>query len=430
MNLIVPLFANINVPARDTPAKDLPVKAESSVKFVRELRAHGLAIPVQASVTYADALDAMNVSKQSEIYWAGRIALLTDPKDIPVYDEVFQRFWGRFWGTSGMMVEMEQEQLAVGYDTDEDLEDSSEESEQTEDDIPEDDPEQDEAEIIAVRYSHEEMLADKDFSQCSPEELAEMTRLFAQLRLGGAKVMSRRLRPSLHARGPLDIRQTVSRGLRTGGELLRWYHAQPRERLRRLVLLVDVSGSMASYARALLRFTHAAVAARRRVEVFAMGTRLTRLTRELATHDPDAALASAAEAVMDWSGGTRLGDALAEFNTRWGIPGMARGAVVVILSDGWDRGDPEAISEQMIRLHRAAHRLIWVNPLKATPDYAPLARGMAAALPHVDNFVSGHSFNALRELAEIICSEGELEERFESGSPKTPKAKASHERNT
>ena len=398
--------------------KDLPAKAESSVKFVRELRAHGLAIPVQASVTYADALDAMNVSKQSEIYWAGRIALLTDPKDIAVYDEVFQRFWGRFWGTSEMMVEIEPEQLEVGYDADEDLEDSSEESGQDEDN-PEDDPEQnDPAEIIAVRYSHEEMLADKDFSQCSPEELAEMTRLFAQLRLGGAKVMSRRLRPSLHARGPLDIRQTVSRGLRTGGELLRWYHAQPRERLRRLVLLVDVSGSMASYARALLRFTHAAVAARRRVEVFAMGTRLTRLTRELATHDPDAALASAAEAVMDWSGGTRLGDALAEFNTRWGIPGMARGAVVVVLSDGWDRGDPEAISEQMTRLQRAAHRLIWVNPLKATPDYAPLARGMAAALPHVDHFVSGHSFNALRELAEIICSEGELEEKFEGESAK------------
>ena len=424
---------------KDLPVKNLPAKAESSVKFVRELRAHGLAIPVQASVTYADALDAMNVSKQSEIYWAGRIALLTDPKDIAVYDEVFQRFWGRFWGTSGMMVEIEQEQLAVGYDTDEDLEDSNEaeesqqdEDDPAEDDNPEDDPEQDEGEIIAVRYSHEEMLADKDFSQCSPEELAEMTRLFAQLRLGGAKVMSRRLRPSLHARGPLDIRQTVSRGLRTGGELLRWYHAQPRERLRRLVLLVDVSGSMASYARALLRFTHAAVAARRRVEVFAMGTRLTRLTRELATHDPDAALASAAEAVMDWSGGTRLGDALAEFNTRWGIPGMARGAVVVVLSDGWDRGDPEAISEQMTRLQRAAHRLIWVNPLKATPDYAPLARGMAAALPHVDYFVSGHSFNALRELAEIICSEGEFEERFESESAKikATQIKASHERNT
>lgn len=402
------------------------MKAEASVKFVRELRAHGLAIPVQASVTYADALDAMNVSKQSEIYWAGRIALLTDPKDIPVYDEVFQRFWGRFWGDSGMMVEIEQEHLAVGYDTEDDLEDSSEdESEQSEDDTAEDDPaeddpDQDEAEIIAVRYSHEEMLADKDFSQCSTEELAEMTSLFAQLRLGGAKVMSRRLRPSLHARGPLDIRQTVSRGLRTGGELLRWYHAQPRERLRRLVLLVDVSGSMASYARALLRFTHAAVAARRRVEVFAMGTRLTRLTRELATHDPDAALASAADAVMDWSGGTRLGDALAEFNTRWGIPGMARGAVVVILSDGWDRGDPEAISEQMTRLQRAAHRLIWVNPLKATPDYAPLARGMAAALPHVDHFVSGHSFNALRELAEIICSEGQLEGQFEGEFLKIP----------
>lgn len=385
------------------------MRPEASVKFVRELRAHGLAIPVQASVNYADALDVMSRSKLSEVYWAGRVTLLSNPKDIPVYDEVFQRYWGRFWGADGMMVEIEQEQLAVGYDMEDDLEDSSEEeSEQAEDDTydaTEDGP----AEIIAVRYSRAEVLADKDFSQCTPEELAEMTSLFAQLRLGGAKVLSRRLRPSLHARGPLDIRQTVSRGLRTSGELLRWYHAQPRERLRRLVLLVDVSGSMASYARALLRFTHAAVAARRRTEVFAMGTRLTRLTRELTTHDPDAALAGAAEAVLDWSGGTRLGDALAEFNTRWGIPGMARGAVVVILSDGWDRGDPDAISEQMTRLQRAAHKLIWVNPLKATPDYAPLARGMAAALPYVDHFVSGHSFNALQELAEIICSEAEAD---------------------
>ena len=380
------------------------MKAEASVKFVRDLRAHGLAIPVQASVNYADALDVMNRSKLSEVYWAGRVTLLSDPKDIPVYDEVFQRYWGRFRDAGGSMIEVEQEQVAIGFDIGAD-EDELQEDEAAEDIETEEDP----AEIIAVRYSQAEVLADKDFSQCTSEELAEMTSLFAQLRLGGAKVMSRRLRPSLHARGPLDIRQTVSRGLRTSGELLRWYHAQPRQRLRRLVLLVDVSGSMASYARALLRFTHAAVAARRRVEVFAMGTRLTRLTRELATHDPDAALASAADAVMDWSGGTRLGDALAEFNTRWGIPGMARGAVVVILSDGWDRGDPETISEQMTRLHRAAHKLIWVNPLKATPDYAPLARGMAAALPYVDHFVSGHSFNALRELAEIICSEAEAD---------------------
>ena len=378
------------------------MEAEASVKFVRELRAHGLAVPVQASVNYADALDVMSRSKLSEVYWAGRVTLLSDPKDIPVYDEVFQRYWGRFWGAGGALVEVEQEQVAIGLD--DGIEDELQEDGQAEEDgktgeYPD--------EIIAVRYSRAEVLADKDFSQCTPEELAEMTSLFAQLRFGGAKVLSRRLRPSLHARGPLDIRQTVSRGLRTSGELLRWYHAQPRERLRRLVLLVDVSGSMASYARALLRFTHAAVAARRRTEVFAMGTRLTRLTRELTTHDPDAALAGAAEAVLDWSGGTRLGDALAEFNTRWGIPGMARGAVVVILSDGWDRGDPYEISEQMTRLQRAAHNLIWVNPLKATPDYAPLARGMAAALPYADHFVSGHSFNALRELAGIICSEAD-----------------------
>lgn len=400
-----------DLPLKDLPAKDLPdLSVKASVRFVRELRAHGLTVPVQASVTYADAVNIMADvmadaradvrNRQSEIYWAGRVTLLSDPKDIPVYDEVFQRYWGRFWGSGTTTIE--QEQVVVGYD--EGLEDQTE----GEEDPAEDKEDQIEDQIIAVRYSRAEVLADKDFSQCTPEELAEMMSLFAQLRLSGARVLSRRMRPSLYARGPLDIRQTVSRGLRTGGELLRWYHSQPRERLRRLVLLVDVSGSMSSYTRALLRFTHAAVAARRRTEVFAIGTRLTRLTRELTTNDPDTALASATEAVLDWSGGTRLGDALEEFNTRWGIPGMARGAVVVILSDGWDRGDPETISEQMTRLHRVAHKLIWVNPLKATPDYAPLARGMAAALPHIDHFVSGHSFNALKELATTICSEAEL----------------------
>jgi hypothetical protein len=174
-------------------------------------------------------------------------------------------------------------------------------------------------------------------------------------------------------------------------------------RPRRVVLLCDVSGSMEPYARALLRFLHVAVAGRSRVEAFALGTRLTRLTRELATRDPDAALAAAASRVVDWSGGTRLGEGLREFNDRWGVRGMARGAVVVVLSDGWDRGDPDVLADEMARLARVAHRVVWVNPLKASPDYAPLARGMAAALPHVDDFVTGHSVAALEELVEVIA---------------------------
>jgi uncharacterized protein with von Willebrand factor type A (vWA) domain len=162
---------------------------------------------------------------------------------------------------------------------------------------------------------------------------------------------------------------------------------------------------MESYSRALLRFLHAAVAGRGRgrIEAFALGTRLTRLTRELGSHDPDAALAAASTAVPDWSGGTRLGPALRAFNDRWGVRGMARGAVVVILSDGWDRGEPEALAQEMARLHRVAHRVVWVNPLKASPGYAPLARGMAAALPYVDEFVEGHSLASLDALAKVIA---------------------------
>jgi uncharacterized protein with von Willebrand factor type A (vWA) domain len=159
---------------------------------------------------------------------------------------------------------------------------------------------------------------------------------------------------------------------------------------------------MEAYSRALLRFVHATVLARGRVEAFALGTRLTRLTREIATLDPDRALSNAANAVDDWSGGTRLGESLQVFNNEWAVRGMARGAVVVIMSDGWDRGEPELMAEQMARLERVAYRIVWSNPLKATDGYAPLARGMAAALPYLDEFVEGHSLRALEELAAAI----------------------------
>jgi uncharacterized protein len=159
---------------------------------------------------------------------------------------------------------------------------------------------------------------------------------------------------------------------------------------------------MEPYARALIRFVHAAVAGRQKVEAFALGTRLTRITRELSSRDPDDALRRAALRVLDYGGGTRLGDGLKIFNDQWGQRGMARGAIVVILSDGWDRGDPAMLDEQMTRLHRVAHKIVWVNPLKVTPGYAPLARGMAAALPHVDAFVEGHSLEAMEHLAHEI----------------------------
>jgi uncharacterized protein with von Willebrand factor type A (vWA) domain len=256
--------------------------------------------------------------------------------------------------------------------------------------------------VLSVRWSPTEVLRHKDFAAYSPAELDDSRKLMADLRLRGALRRSRRLRPTSSRRGRPDLRRTVRAALRTGGEPVHRKRVGPDSRPRRVVLLVDVSGSMEPYARALLRFVHAAVAGRTGVEAFALGTRLTRLTRELSTRDPDAALAAAGASVEDWSGGTRLGEALRTFCDTWGVRGMARGAVVVVLSDGWDRGDPSVLAEAMARLQRVAHRVVWVNPLKSSPGYAPLARGMAAALPYIDSFVEGHSLAALESLAEVI----------------------------
>jgi uncharacterized protein with von Willebrand factor type A (vWA) domain len=198
------------------------------------------------------------------------------------------------------------------------------------------------------------------------------------------------------------MRRTVRTALARYGEPITLHRRDHSLQHRRLVVLLDISGSMEPYARALVRFMHGAVVGRRRVEAFVVGTRLTRITRELSNRDPDVALKRASRSATDWSGGTRLGECFAEFNDRWGTRGMARGADVVVLSDGWDRGDPELLGEQMQRLGRVAHRIIWVNPLKVTPGYAPLARGMAAALPHVDLFLEGHSLGSLEQLAKAL----------------------------
>ena len=256
-------------------------------------------------------------------------------------------------------------------------------------------------EVVRLRYSPVEVLRTKDFALSSPEEFAELQRLLADLRLSGALRRSRRLEPA--HRGRHDPRRTLRSALRTGGEAVRHRFRKARVQPRKVVLLCDVSGSMAPYSRALLRFLHAGVISGARLEAFSIGTRLTRITKELATRDPDQALRQASGAVKDISGGTRLGDAMKEFVDRWGQRGMARGAVVVVLSDGWDRGDVAVLAEQMQRISRLAHRVIWVNPLKSAPGYKPLAAGMAAALPHVDVFLSGHNFESLEELAEAIA---------------------------
>jgi uncharacterized protein len=359
---------------------------ELVVAFAQRLRRAGLDVPTGTVVTFTRAVDAVGFGSRRAVYWAGRATLVRRPEDVGVYDETFAAFWGHDDATPPAPPP-DIHEITVQLDAP--LPDAAPPS----------------AEIgptLTVRYSPLDVLRDKDFAAYSGDELHEARRLMADLRLAGALRRSRRLRPARASRGRPDLRRTVRRALRSGGEPLSRAFVAPSQRPRRIVLLFDVSGSMDPYGRALLRFVHAAVAGRVRVEAFALGTRLTRLTRELTTRDPDAALANAARAVNDWSGGTRLGDGLRAFNDRWGARGMARGAIVVILSDGWDRGDPDVLSEQMARLQRVAHRIVWVNPLKASPGYAPLAQGMAAALPYVDDFVAGHSLAALEQLVEVL----------------------------
>ncbi|MEQ1787819.1 MAG: VWA domain-containing protein [Acidimicrobiales bacterium] len=361
-----------------------------AVTMARTLRGLGVATPPDASVAYAAALAEVGMARRSSVYWAGRATLVRRPEDIDAYDRAFAAV---FEALEPELREAppEPESVTILVDTDDDAADAPVGGELV------DGP------VLTLRWSDREVLRAKDFARCTVAELDEAHRLMADLRLVGARRRSRRLRPTHRRRGPLDLGATTRRALRTGGEPLRTVHRRAGDRPRRVVLLCDVSGSMEAYARALVRFAHVAVVGRAQVEVFTLGTRCTRITRELRSHDPDAALDAVAGVVDDWSGGTRLGEGLRTFNDTWGVRGLARGAVVVILSDGWDRGDPSVLGEQVERLQRVAHRLVWVNPLKASPGFAPLARGMAAALPHVDELVEGHSLASLEALAEVIA---------------------------
>ncbi len=360
-----------------------------AVGFCRLLRSLGLKVPTTATISFSEALGVVGIETRLGVYWAGRATLVRRKEDQEIYDRAFVAYWEHRIGVGEQHEPVEPTTVLLDSD----------------DDPVADDPGGEEApeDSEAVRFSVTEVLTNKDFSQCSDKELEELTRLMALLRFTTHHRKTRRQVPTKNRTGRLDLRRTVQLALRHQGEALQLAATEQSSRPRRLVLLLDVSGSMEAYARALIRFVHAAVVARGRVEAFAMGTRLTRITRQLSDRDPDAAIAKATPAVKDWAGGTRLGEDIHSFNDQWGIRGMARGAVVVILSDGWDRGDPTELAEQMERLHRVTHELIWVNPLKATDGYAPLAAGMAAALPHLDRFVAGNSFRSVEELARILA---------------------------
>ncbi|GAA0850710.1 VWA domain-containing protein [Streptosporangium amethystogenes subsp. fukuiense] len=348
--------------------------------FARTLRAAGVPADHERTQGLLRALTHLDAAEPTDVYWAGRLTLCASADDLPRYDRVFAAYFeGRRAGRARPAAITVTRHTAVLPQRGPDREESG--------DSP----------ALAATASATEVLRTRDVARMTGPELAEVHRLLALLRAGRERRRSRRFRPS--RRGRLDGRATIRETLRRGGEIAGLRYRAHRTRPRRVVLLVDVSGSMTPYADTLLRLAHALVRSEPgATEVFSAGTRLTRLTAELSHRDPAAAMNAVSRAIPDWSGGTRLGEELRRLLAR----NDAAGATVVIASDGWERGDASLLGAEMARLSRTAHRVIWVNPHKGQEGYQPLTAGMRAALPHIDDFVAGHSLAAFEELAMLL----------------------------
>jgi uncharacterized protein with von Willebrand factor type A (vWA) domain len=348
------------------------------VEFTRALAAAGVGVGTDRTAAYLAAVGEVDVAEPRQLYWAGRLTLCSEPDELATYDDVFARwFLGARPEVEAAAAPRPARVAALtpaGADADG-------------------------GDAVAHRTgaSEAEVLRRRDLAGLSVEERAYLRELLALLRPQPPMRRSLRQRPA--RRGPLDARRSVRAMLATGGEPLRLRRRNRSRRPRKVVLLVDVSGSMEPYAAALLRFAHAVV--RRTpsaVEVFTLGTRLTRVSRQLRLRDPERALAEAARAVPDFAGGTRLGETLRAFLDRWGQRGAARQAIVVLFSDGWERGDAALLGEQVARLRRLAHVVLWVNPHAGRQGYQPVQSGIAAALPHIDRLLAGHSVETLQRL--------------------------------
>jgi uncharacterized protein with von Willebrand factor type A (vWA) domain len=392
---------------------DLPDVASGplAVAFTTALHRAGLPVTPERAAALARALQLAPPVDRSALYWTCRVTLVTDLAHLPVFDAVFSAVF------DGMLDPAD----ARGDPT---APPSIGSEPRTRPSPPDDRPGQDgqapaggtgtsshgaeaegERELLLAASSAEERLHSTSFADLGADELEAVRALVRRLVLSTPERSSRRTRPTRRAGDRLDLRRTVRVAQRSGGDPTRLVHARRRTQRRRLVLLCDVSGSMEPYTRIYLTLLQGAVAGAR-AEAFVFATRLTRLTRQLAVRNADQALARAGAAASDWAGGTRLAGGIADFVADHGRRGLARGAVVVVLSDGWARDDPEDVAEAMRRLRRLAHRIVWVNPRKAAPGYAPLVGGMAAALPFCDAFVSGHSYAALDHVVSAIRDDG------------------------
>jgi hypothetical protein len=358
------------------------------VTFGRVLREAGIEVGPGRVVDALRALDSVDLARQEDVYFALRQTLVSRRDELDLFDRAFDAWFLRAPVVPPPRVRrLEGETTAASADR---LR-ASDEAEGEAPDAP-----------LELGASAQELLREKDFAELSGDELRRLRDLIARIARTRPHRSSRRR--TADPRGDrLDVRQLIRRSLRAGGDPLDRPFRARKEVPRKLVVLCDVSGSMDSYARALLLFLHAIVGAGRGVEAFAFGTRLSRLTPDLATRDPDAALERVTEAVVDWGSGTRIGASLREFNDVYGRRGLSRGAIVLIVSDGWEREDPGLVGREMAKLSRAAYAVVWVNPLKGNPQYQPLAGGMRAALPYVDRFLPGHNLRSLEELAVVLA---------------------------
>jgi uncharacterized protein with von Willebrand factor type A (vWA) domain len=352
--------------------------------FTHALSASGLTVGSDAVAAYTTALRHIDIAEPLQVYWTGRATLCRSPDDTARYDLVFQSWFG---GIPLVFVPRRNPRSRRARAAA--LEPAG--AAETAGDAP----------ALRVAADDTDILRHRDIAELSAAERAHLAELITALRPSPPTRPAARLRPS--RRGPIDPRRTVRAMLAAGGEPVRPRHHRKATKARRVLLLVDVSGSMSPYADALLRFSHVVARAHpASTEVFSLGTRMTRLSRAMRIRDPELALAAAVHAVPDWAGGTRLGETLRAFLDRWGRRGLARGAVVVIFSDGWERGDPSLLAEQMAHLRRLAHAVFWVNPHAGADGYLPVQSGIAAALPYTHRLLAGHSRATLSELlAEV-----------------------------
>ncbi len=377
--------------------------------LARRLHAAGLPMTPARAADLARALALVRPISRRRLYWTARAVLVSDPAQVKAFDAVFLSIFGdgrrdEPFDLDDMrtVVTPADERPATDHKTSSDDAARPDAAPSVSSAPPgTDDSEGAEVDVPLATASDEERLASKRFDGLEPHELAQLYRLMSRLQLATPLRRTRRYQKGRRGQ-QIDMRRTLRGSLRTGGDPIRLARRHRRTVPRRLVLLCDISGSMEPYARAYLQFLTCAAGSGANAEAFVFATRLTRLTRALSSRQPERAIQRAAAAAPDWSSGTRIGHALKEFNDRHGRRGMARGAVIVILSDGWERGDPALVGREMERLARLAHRIVWVNPRVGASGFSPQAGGMVAALPYCDALVSGHSFEALAEVVDAI----------------------------